>query len=162
MQRGFQAIAFKAIDPIQSVQAILESGFSHVIMNHRLHEKTGLGHYTVAISATEEVIEFHDPEYGPSQKQSPATMRALWLPKFPLCEITGNFIVAIAPAPIHHICKTCGLQLLEKIQCPVCLLSFSLQPVSALGCTNDACNSKFWELILCPYCDSAFKFRLVV
>lgn len=153
--RGVHAIAFKALDPIQAVQRILATG-SSVIMNHRLHEDTRYGHYTVALSANDSSIEFHDPEFGPSQKRSTVVMRALWQPKFDNCEITGNFLIAVALTPAPHTCGVCGVMSPANVTCPVCNVSFALQPAYALGCVNAGCSSRLWELVLCPYCDAAF------
>jgi len=155
MLRGVHAIAFKALDPIRAVQTILADG-SSVIMNHRLREDTGYGHYTVALSANDSLIEFHDPEFGPSQKRSTVLMRALWQPKFDGCEITGNFLIAVAPTPAPYKCDVCGVPSPDNVTCPACDVSFVLQPASALGCVNAGCACRLWETVLCPYCDAAF------
>ncbi len=154
--RGVSAVAFKALDPVRSVQEILESG-SSVIMNHRLTKDTGDGHYTVALRVQNNTITFHDPEFGPSQTKSVEAMRTLWQPKFASCEITGNFLIALAQyAKGTHRCKTCGTTTPASVPCPACQVTVPLQPAAALGCSSATCASRLWEVVLCPFCDAVF------
>src|SRR5258708_2258196 len=153
--RGVHAIAFKALDPIQAVQTVLAAG-SSVIMNHRLQEDTGDGHFTVALSANDNSIEFHDPQFGPSQKRSTVLMRSLWQPKIDNCESSGTFLIALAPIGVPHKCSACGVSSTDSVTCPACNVSFALQPASALGCVNTMCARRLWEAVLCPYCDAVF------
>lgn len=151
--RGLNAIAIKAIDPIRAVKQILASGCS-VIMNHRLKEDTSTGHYTVALSADDNFIAFHDPQFGPAQKRSLDEMRLLWTPKYQSCEITGNFLIAIARSPTANKCNNCSTMIPKSKTCPTCLASFPLQPAVALGCIDEHCPARLWQLIVCPYCDT--------
>lgn len=156
MLRGVSAVAFKARDPIQAVQMILASGGS-VIMNHRLRDNTGYGHYTVALSADNEKIVLHDPEFGPAQQKPASLMRELWQPKFASCEITGNFLIALAQgAPTSCNCTACGGLSRAAVSCPACHVTIPLQPSASLGCCSSTCDSRLWEALLCPFCDATF------
>jgi hypothetical protein len=154
--RGMHAIAFKAKDPVRAVAATLASG-DHAIMNHRLAEESGFGHYTVALAVSDTEIHLHDPALGPAQRMPLEAIRQLWVPKFENCEITGNFIVALATAVTSHTCATCGTKLPELVRCPACHCRFPVSPGAALGCFSVECTSRLWEQILCPYCDATFS-----
>jgi hypothetical protein len=154
--RGVSVVAYKARDPVHAVQKILESG-SSVIMNHRLSVDTGDGHYTVALAADDDKIVFHDPQFGPAQERPASLMRELWKPKYDKCEITGNFLVALAQStPASSKCITCGALCPATILCPACRLPVPLQPSTALGCCSGTCDSRLWEALLCPFCDNGF------
>lgn len=154
--RGLSAVTLKARDPIRAVREILTAG-DRAIMNHRLTEDSWKGHYTVALSADDSAIVFHDPEFGPSQTRSTELMRELWTPKYSGCEITGNFLIALSnQSQSPCTCAACGASCPTAVQCCYCRLEVPLQPVAALGCTIPTCPSRLWELILCPYCDQLF------
>jgi len=152
MLRNVHAVAFRANDPIRAVRETLHSGCD-VIMNHRLQNDTGYGHYTVALAADDEFIHFHDPQFGPAQKRTGENMRELWRVRHNDCEITGDILIALARNATSHACTTCGSQLPENIPCSQCLGTFSLQPAVGLGCVKNSCDGKLWQSILCPYCD---------
>jgi hypothetical protein len=154
--RGVCAVAFKARDPIRAVQMILASG-NRVIMNHRLTADTGVGHYTVALAADEDKIIFHDPQFGSAQEKPTSLMRELWQLKFTPCEITGNFLIALARnAPSSYTCNKCGVLCPVSVTCPACYLTIPLQPSTALGCWSKTCDSRLWQSLLCPFCDTIF------
>jgi len=150
--RGMHAVAFRAKDPILAVEKILENNID-VIMNHRVSENVGFGHYTVAIDIGQTTIKFHDPQFGKKLTRSLNEMRSLWTPKHIPSEISGNVLIAISQNVSGHTCHVCGQSSRENIICPTCKISLSLQPVAALGCTRTGCDAKLWEFIVCPYCD---------
>lgn len=154
MLRGLSAVALKALDPIAALQTALAADV-RVIMNHRQREDTGLGHFTVALHADASGVAFHDPELGPDRRLDVGTLRALWQPAHNPCEIAGNILIAVAQQPPQPgQCGACGTAVPTGMRCSECLHSFPLQPTVALGCSNAACTSRLWEVVVCPFCDA--------
>ncbi len=151
-QRGFAAIAFRARDPIRATAGVLAVD-AYPIMNHRVSETSGLGHYTVAVGIDSAQVAFHDPEVGPVQRRTIESLRDLWQARFNPCEIAGNLLIAVAGPSAAHLCMQCGTSVPAELQCGYCKRAIPLTPAAALGCMTAGCAARVWESLLCPYCD---------
>jgi hypothetical protein len=161
IRRGFQAIAIGAREPIQLLRLCHRSGI-RVILNHRLEADSDTGHYTVLTGIDDRGVTLHDPFYGPFRVVSNDELLALWQPRKPESEITGNALIAIGlpdPAADAGACHLCHSAIPPIFDCPRCKHSIALTPPQVLSCIAKECRARNWNFVCCPSCDSLWDFH---
>lgn len=154
--RGLKSMIVKAKDPL-SVLHICSANSLRAILNHRLRSGSSLGHFTVLVNITRSFVVCHDPQFGPYRKITNNRLLDLWLPKTGYCEIGGNILIALTNRHLsRHTCRLCRTEIPDSIRCfnPRCGKTICLQPGNILGCVNEYCPERTWQLIFCPYCES--------
>ena len=170
LTRGFSAVAMQARHPLQILRVCRDSGI-RAILNHRLKPDSPAGHYTVFLDIDDTHVTLHDPYFGPARRISHDTFLDLWQARLPNSEIVGNFLIGVAPAPpppepsapttsASKPCDSCNTALPSAVQCPRCKNPVALQPVTLLGCLNQACSTRLWNYVCCPTCDLTWNFTI--
>jgi hypothetical protein len=157
LQRGLGALVIQAHDPVAILRRCLDNSL-RAILNHRLDLELPTGHYTVLVGLTEQHVLLHDPQVGPSTRLLLYDLLKLWQPSAGLSEITGRVLVALAQSKsVQPPCNVCGSVIPETVPCPSCKQAIPLQPAAALGCAGADCPARMWEMIFCPFCDTALR-----
>lgn len=153
-RRGFAALTVKADDPWRLLRRCHEHG-TRVILNHRVNSDQGAGHYSVVVEVGEEHVVLHDPLRGPDQRHSRDELLQLWQPRgWSRSEITGNVLVAVAPAATPAPpCPEGHAPVPAALACSRCRKPADLQPAVILGCMTERCPHRTWKYLYCPSCD---------
>jgi hypothetical protein len=160
LDRGFNALAIQARNPLQTLRLCRESGI-RAILNHRLNRSLPTGHFTVLVDIDDKDVFLHDPFFGPSRRLSHAELLELWQPRLPNSEIGGYVLIGIAADPSAlSSCQFCRTPIPCEVECPRCKNPVRLQPSLLLGCMENACIARMWEYICCPACDYLWDFGL--
>jgi hypothetical protein len=155
--RGMAAVILRAKKPVVILE-IGENDAIPLVLNHRLNASSSLGHYTVFLGLSDDIVLYHDPQAKPRMQIPLDDLLALWCPTEGQCEITGNILIAISPGHKGKIrCQACGTVVPPSISCPACGRGIPLEPRSILGCMNASCARRTWESIFCPWCDNAYR-----
>jgi len=158
VQRGFSCLAVQAKHPLQALRQCKDAGL-RVIVNHRLRNGSGAGHYSVLVDIDAESVVLHDTLTGPAQRMRSRELLELWMPLSPASEITGHLLIAIgkhelAAAP----CQFCHTPFPAEVECPGCRKMVGLRPQMALGCVKKDCFTRLWQNICCPTCDHLWSY----
>ena len=160
IRRGFSALAIQARHPLQVLRLCQDNGV-RAILNHRLKEDAGTGHYSVLVAIGGDGVVLHDPFSGPSRRVPHAALLELWQPRYSNAEIAGNVVIGIAARPAAAPpCSICGTAIPSAVACPSCREPVSLQPAAILGCMEESCAGRMWNYVCCPSCDHTWSFRL--
>jgi len=155
IDRGLSAVAFKALDPLHSLQTCMDASI-YAILLHSNVAGSNDGHCTVLVDVDEGEVIVHDPdpEYGRDRRVTDEELLELWQSRPP--EIMGHILIAIGQMEEGEVqCSTCGRQVQEQFPCPGCGFDMLSRPGLALGCINSDCDSRTWEYFVCPGCDRA-------
>lgn len=154
LRRGLAAVVLQARHPWDILAHEPQS--VRMILNHRPTREAWTGHYTVRVERGADAVIVHDPQFGPNRRLRREDFLPLWLRTAnPLCEITGNSLVAIALATQEeHSCAVCGGAMPPALPCPGCQRPVPLQPASLVGCVDRTCPGRHWERLFCPHCDA--------
>ena len=139
LEYGLAAIPCRLREPWTFLSDI-DPHLFRIILNHRIHFDSPLGHYTVFLDANvkDETILFHDPQLGPEQMLTKDALLELWTPWGDYCEITGNIAVLISKdGEKDVVCKKCGNP-------------FAFKPFE-----QDA-DFRF-QTVFCPWCDAVWR-----
>ena len=158
LMRGFEGVAIQARHPLQTLRLCRDAGI-RVILNHRLSDDSGTGHYSALVDIDDTDVILHDPFFGPSRHLSHGELLELWQPHLPDSEIVGNVLIAIAAGPTESpACRVCGGALPSSVDCPRCAARVDLQPGAVLGCIRPGCVGRLWNYVCCPACDFTWSF----
>jgi len=157
LSRGFDAVAIRARHPWYVLRVCRDAGI-RVILNHRLHAETAVGHYTVVVDIGEDDVTLHDPYVGPYRRLSHAELMELWEAR-PNSEIAGHTLIAIgARQPAEAACEICRTPIPARVACPQCSGPVALRPARVFGCVSQDCIVRLWSHVCCPACDYMGSF----
>lgn len=161
IERGFDAVVIQANHPLEALRVCLLNGI-RVILNHRLDQKSPVGHYSVLANIDCADVILHDPLSGPSRQVGFAELLDMWRVGIPISETIGNVLIGIAPrnpAAVEPACSLCKLTIGPEVPCPKCQQPVRLRPSAVLGCVAQRCNSRLWNYLCCPQCDCTWSFH---
>lgn len=158
LSRGLVAVAVVSRHPLQSLRLCHDAGV-RAVLNHRLTSDSQTGHYCVLVDIDDQHVTLNDPLLGPERRVSHAELLELWQPRLTRSEIAGNAFIGIAEkaTPVSP-CWLCKSTIPSRIECPRCQKPVGLQPNTPLGCMNNACLTRMWDYVCCPFCDYTWTF----
>ncbi len=152
-KRGFEAVAVQARDPLGLLRACTDAGVQ-AILHLRYSADDRSGHYVLLLDIDSHYVRLHDPKLGPDRMLLHQELIDLWQPALSVGEVTGNMLIAIAPAGSDaEACAVCRTPIPQTIDCPRCHALVKLRPSAALGCSTATCAGRLWERVCCPQCD---------
>ena len=111
-------------------------------------------HATVMVDVTDTEVIVNDPALKPSRHIGKDTFLYLWAggkeKKFELVAVSDKKSDA-------YKCRVCGKPIPDYIICPKCKKKVPLEPKIILGCMDDKCPGRTWQLIYCPYCETTIN-----
>jgi hypothetical protein len=154
LRRGFSAVTLQVRWGLPLLRSALDQEF-RIIVNHRPSLNSRSGHYSVLVGMDEDSLAIHDPWLGPARWLDHAEWLKLWRPGHGNREVRGNLGVFIGPRVGDSArCRTCGRELPTQRACPNCRKVVPLQPGLVLGCQDETCRERTWDLLFCPWCDA--------
>ena len=159
VNRGFNAVAIQARNPFEVLRRCRDAGV-RAIINHRVRNDSGAGHYTVLVDIDAKDVVVHDPLLGEARRLPHAELMQLWLPQVPNSEIVGGVLIAVYTAGSPDVtCEFCHTSIPRAVGCPRCAKRTGLQPGVILGCSKDDCVARMWNWVCCPACDFVFTIN---
>lgn len=154
--RGLIATILQTHRPWDTLKTCWQHNLT-AIVNHRMHENSSDGHYSLLGRVTSDHLELYDPWQGPQTRLGRKQFLRLWLPTSDTDEISGNVLLCISTAEQQRgLWCHCNRLIDRTIRCKECRQSFEIGATEALGCWNWTCFERRWLRIFCPYCDHAF------
>jgi hypothetical protein len=150
--RGFHSLHVQVINPIEMLKHCYEHNIEAVV-HQRAAPSSVVGHATVLIGISDEIVYMHCPANGPRQVYSHNDVLERMAP-FRVSDIgMGNALTLISnPLTEKHTCKECNKEIPECIPCQNCGKAIRLSPASPLGCIDPECSDHKWVDIFCPMC----------
>lgn len=157
-RRGFFPLMFRARNPWAMLAKCGDPDL-RVILNHR-SSSGRMGHFSVLVGMEDEVVVVHDPQIGQDRRLSRSELLDLWKPDQGVHESKGQVGIAICRRPpdgARADCSACGKPLPAARTCPICEMEIPLHPGALLGCGQDGCSVRVWDVVYCWTCDCGVR-----
>jgi ABC-type bacteriocin/lantibiotic exporter with double-glycine peptidase domain len=154
LQRNLNALGVRARDPFQMLKACERYGV-HAIISLRVTEDSDFGHFVAFVAIDGEYVVVHDPDEGPNRRIHRDELMKLQTPLSLKSEIAPRTLILVSDSvSTFHSCTSCTERFASQIQCSRCKRKVALSFADVLKCSASQCNSRAWDIIVCPGCDA--------